>query len=255
MSDAVSAPLALATEFPARHARAVAEAGRARAQGRAVRETLVARTADGLAIQPLYPRAPPRSRDRRARAGARWQVMAAHRSSRSGRRQRAGAAGARERRRRARAGRRRVGRRARLRPRCRRQTRSSACSMASISTPASRSSSISARRPRICRSHSPRWSSGAALRPDAVDIRFGFDPLGAAALNGGFPLPWAQFAPLAAKLARRPRGAGIRTAHRGRRRPHRARRRRHARRRSSPTCWRSRVAYLRALRSWRHRAR
>src|SRR3954454_2599038 len=39
------------------------------------------------------------------------------------------------------------------------------------------------------------------LAPAAVDIRFGFDPLGAAALNGGFPLPWAQFGPLAAKIA------------------------------------------------------
>jgi methylmalonyl-CoA mutase len=34
-----------------------------------------------------------------------------------------------------------------------------------------------------------------------VDIRFGFDPLGASVHNGGFPLAWAQFAPLTAKLA------------------------------------------------------
>lgn len=39
------------------------------------------------------------------------------------------------------------------------------------------------------------------LSPAALDIRFGFDPLGAAALNGGFPLQWGEFAPLAAKIA------------------------------------------------------
>jgi methylmalonyl-CoA mutase len=40
------------------------------------------------------------------------------------------------------------------------------------------------------------------LAPTALDIRFGFDPLGAVALNGGFPLPWAQFGPMAAQLAK-----------------------------------------------------
>src|ERR671920_1001479 len=40
------------------------------------------------------------------------------------------------------------------------------------------------------------------LAPAAVDIRFGFDPLGAVALNGGFPLPWTQFGPMAAELAK-----------------------------------------------------
>jgi len=39
------------------------------------------------------------------------------------------------------------------------------------------------------------------IAPASVDIRFGFDPLGASAHNGGFPLPWPQFAPLAANLA------------------------------------------------------
>jgi len=39
------------------------------------------------------------------------------------------------------------------------------------------------------------------IAPASVDLRFGFDPLGASAHNGGFPLPWAQFAPLAATLA------------------------------------------------------
>jgi methylmalonyl-CoA mutase len=38
------------------------------------------------------------------------------------------------------------------------------------------------------------------IAPAATDIRFGFDPLGAAVLGGGFPLPWAQLGPLAAKL-------------------------------------------------------
>jgi methylmalonyl-CoA mutase len=39
------------------------------------------------------------------------------------------------------------------------------------------------------------------IAPTSVDVRFGFDPLGATVYNGGFPLPWVQFAPLAAKLA------------------------------------------------------
>jgi methylmalonyl-CoA mutase len=39
------------------------------------------------------------------------------------------------------------------------------------------------------------------IAPASVNFRFGFDPLGASVHNGGFPLPWAQFAPLAAKLA------------------------------------------------------
>jgi methylmalonyl-CoA mutase len=40
-----------------------------------------------------------------------------------------------------------------------------------------------------------------SLAPESLDIRFGFDPLGASVFNGGFPLPWSQFAPLAATLA------------------------------------------------------
>jgi methylmalonyl-CoA mutase len=39
------------------------------------------------------------------------------------------------------------------------------------------------------------------IAPASVDVRFGFDPLGASVYNGGFPLPWAQFGPLAAGLA------------------------------------------------------
>jgi methylmalonyl-CoA mutase len=39
------------------------------------------------------------------------------------------------------------------------------------------------------------------ISPDAVDIRFGLDPLGAVALSGGFPLPWPEVAKLAAGLA------------------------------------------------------
>jgi methylmalonyl-CoA mutase len=42
----------------------------------------------------------------------------------------------------------------------------------------------------------------SSMAPNALDIRFGFDPLGAVALNGGFPLPWTQFGPTAAELAR-----------------------------------------------------
>src|SRR5262249_3559629 len=39
------------------------------------------------------------------------------------------------------------------------------------------------------------------ISPQVLDIRFGFDPLGACVFNGGFPLPWSQFASLAAQLA------------------------------------------------------
>jgi methylmalonyl-CoA mutase len=39
---------------------------------------------------------------------------------------------------------------------------------------------------------------GIAL--SSLDVRFGFDPLGASVCNGGFPLAWAQFASLTAKL-------------------------------------------------------
>src|SRR5262245_23074298 len=39
------------------------------------------------------------------------------------------------------------------------------------------------------------------LASEAVEIRFGFDPLGASVFNGALPLPWAQFGPFAAKLA------------------------------------------------------
>jgi methylmalonyl-CoA mutase len=39
------------------------------------------------------------------------------------------------------------------------------------------------------------------LEPTTVTIRFGFDPLGAALFNGGFPMPWEELGPLAARLA------------------------------------------------------
>ena len=37
------------------------------------------------------------------------------------------------------------------------------------------------------------------IAPGATQIRFGLDPLGAAAMNGGTPLPWAKLAPIFAK--------------------------------------------------------
>ncbi len=40
----------------------------------------------------------------------------------------------------------------------------------------------------------------AGISPQATDIRIGFDPLGAVALNGGFPLPWSELGPIAAGL-------------------------------------------------------
>ncbi len=38
------------------------------------------------------------------------------------------------------------------------------------------------------------------LKPSALDIRFCFDPLGARALSGAFPKPWAELAPVVAGL-------------------------------------------------------
>jgi len=50
---------------------------------------------------------------------------------------------------------------------------------------------------------------GQGIAPSAVDIRFGFDPLGAVILGGGFPLPWSEFGPLAARLAAELAGKGF----------------------------------------------
>jgi methylmalonyl-CoA mutase len=50
------------------------------------------------------------------------------------------------------------------------------------------------------------------IAPASLDVRFGFDPLGASVHNGGFPLLWAQFAPLTAKLAADLAGQGFKRA-------------------------------------------
>ena len=50
------------------------------------------------------------------------------------------------------------------------------------------------------------------LAPASVDIRFAFDPLGASVHQGGLPLPWTQFASLAAKLAADLAAQGFRRA-------------------------------------------
>jgi methylmalonyl-CoA mutase len=39
------------------------------------------------------------------------------------------------------------------------------------------------------------------LAPESVHIRFGFDYFGPSVVYGGFPLPWSEFAPAAARLA------------------------------------------------------
>ncbi|MEA2938165.1 MAG: methylmalonyl-CoA mutase, partial [Alphaproteobacteria bacterium] len=44
---------------------------------------------------------------------------------------------------------------------------------------------------------------------DAIDFRFGFDPLGAAVFNGGYPDDWQQFGPATARLARELSEAGF----------------------------------------------
>ena len=43
---------------------------------------------------------------------------------------------------------------------------------------------------------SPRWCKRRGMAPAATDIRFGFDPIGAAAVGGGSPLPWGELAPI-----------------------------------------------------------
>ncbi len=43
---------------------------------------------------------------------------------------------------------------------------------------------------------SPRWCKRRGIAPAATDIRFGFDPIGAAAVGGGSPLPWRDLVPI-----------------------------------------------------------
>lgn len=51
-----------------------------------------------------------------------------------------------------------------------------------------------------------------SIAPATIDIRFGFDPLGAVVFNGGFPRPWNEFGPFAAKLAADLAAQGFRRA-------------------------------------------
>ena len=74
--------------------------------------------------------------------------------------------------------------------------RSRACSTASISMPASRSTSTSARRPGTPAAFSPRWCKRRGIAPAATDMRVGFNPLGRPQLAGGSPLPWSELAPI-----------------------------------------------------------
>ena len=55
------------------------------------------------------------------------------------------------------------------------------------------------------------------VAPAATDIRFGFDPIGAAAVGGGSPLPWRELAPIFTRGDRRSRRPRFSRAVRGRR--------------------------------------
>src|SRR3954462_7446383 len=194
MSDAASAPLALATEFPAATREQWLKLVERVLKGATFEDKLVTRTADGLAIRPLYPRSSAAKPIAARAPGTRWQVMQRidHPDPATANAQAleelqngadglvlvgAGSAGAHgfgllplpdviervldgiklD------AG---VAIEFDLSP----QTKDLPLALAAL-------------------------VQRRGLAPAALDIRFGFDPLGAAALNGGFPLRWAQFGP------------------------------------------------------------
>src|SRR5690242_1638979 len=74
MTDAESEPLGLTGEFPAAAREQWLRLVEQALKGERFEDRLVARTTDGLAIQPLYARSADAQRIG-ARAGARWQVV------------------------------------------------------------------------------------------------------------------------------------------------------------------------------------
>src|SRR4051812_20465284 len=200
MNDAVSAPSALATEFPAATREQWLMLVESVLKRATFEDKLVTRTADGLAIQPLYPRSSaPKPIAARA-PGTRWQVMQRidHPDPATANAQAleelqngadglvlvgAGSAGAHcfgllplpdviER----------------------------VLDGVKLDASAAIEFDLSPQTKDLPLALAALVQR-RGLDPAAVDIRFGFDPLGAAALNGGFPLPWAQSGPLAAKIA------------------------------------------------------
>ena len=200
MSDAVSAPLALATEFPAATREQWLKLVELVLKGATFEDKLVTRTADGLAIKPLYPRSSAAKPIAARAPGARWQVMQRidHPDPAA-----ANAQALQE-----------------------LQNGADGLVLVGAGSPGAHGFGLLPSPDMIERViDGIKLDAGIAiefdlspqtkdlplalaamvqrrgLAPAAVDIRFGFDPLGAVALNGGFPLPWAQFGPLAAKIA------------------------------------------------------
>ena len=75
MTDPASEPLALAAEFPAATREQWLKLVERVLKGGRFEEQLVARTFDGLAIEPLHARSPAAQSITARAAGARWQVM------------------------------------------------------------------------------------------------------------------------------------------------------------------------------------
>jgi methylmalonyl-CoA mutase len=201
MSDSISEPFALAAEFPAATRAQWLKLVERVLKGGRFEDQLVARTVDGLAIQPLYARRTDAQPIAARTPGARWQIM-----------QRidhpdAAAANA----------------------QAQQELENGADGLVLVGTgsPGAHGFGLLPSPGVIERVlDGVKLDAGIAiefdlsphtkdlplalaalverrgLEPAAVNIRFGFDPLGAAALSGGFPLPWAQFGPLVAELAK-----------------------------------------------------
>jgi methylmalonyl-CoA mutase len=200
MSDGASARLTLATEFPAATREQWLTLVERVLKGATFEDKLVTRTADGLAIQPLYPRSSAAKPIAARAPGTRWQVMQRidHPDPATANAQAlqelqngadgvvlvdAGSAGA-------------HGFGLLPSPNMIERVLDGIKLDAGIAiefdlSPQTKDLPLAL----------AAMVQRCGLAPAAVDIRFGFDPLGAVALNGGFPLPWAQFGPLAAKIA------------------------------------------------------
>jgi methylmalonyl-CoA mutase len=201
MTEPSSEPLRLAAEFPAATRAQWLELVERVLKGERFEERLVARTADGLAIEPLYARSADAQRIAARAPGGRWQVMQRvdHPDPAA-----ANAQALHE-----------------------LENGASGLVLIGAGSPGAHGYGLPPSRDTIDRVlHGIQLDASIAvefdlspqtkdlplalaalvrrrgLAPAALDIRFGFDPLGAAALNGGFPLPWAQFGPMAAELAK-----------------------------------------------------
>ena len=186
--------------FPPPPQRAVAQARRWRAEGRAVRQELVGKTYDGLPIEPLYPRAKADAGRWPRAAGAPWQVMQrvdhpdpAPANAQALHDLENGATGLML-----------VCRRRDWRARLRSATDAGrdrrACSTACFSMPAvAIEFELSAATHKARRRIAALVESAASIR--RLRSRFGIDPLGALRAQARRPMPGQRFAPAFARLA------------------------------------------------------